>query len=402
VNEQTNTASWEERLGDRLNALAESEAPAVTVTVDKVIVSGRRQLRRRSRSFALTAALVGAVALTAGVLAVAGPGHNTGGATPATSPSGTPNAAADDPLSPSIAFGWLPTSLSGLYEVQQAASGPNYNGPVNPTTHLPAENGPGSSMVQAWSTGDDILTATATEPGSGMPPGATKLAAGDVQGHQAWWVSGTPGSSKAATIGNLVLEWQYAPNAWASVSYHGQTDAAAGTMVLKVANNLKIGPLDPVALPFSLSRIPAGMHVDSTLVNLSQLHGAKLGTASLRICVTSPCTPDGGGLVVLQQEASWVGNSYLGVYDAPMPSTQEPNGQLTQGTPTTIDGHAAEVWTNSKGATVTFAYAGASVTISAADTEYRDLGGLNGFLAFCRTLSWYGASPSHWTTDVIR
>jgi hypothetical protein len=402
VNEQTNTASWEERLGDRLNALAESEAPTVTVTVDKVIVSGRRQLRRRSRSFALTAALVGVVALAVGAFAVAGPGHGTGGATPATSHSGTPNGAANDPLSPSIAFGWLPSSLNGLYEVQESASGPNYNVPANPTTHVQPENGPGASMVQAWSSGDDILTALAAEPGSGMPTGATKIAAGDVQGHQAWWVSGAPGSAKAATIGNLVLEWQYEPNAWVSVSYHGQTDAAAGTMVLKVANGLKIGPLDPVALPFSLSAIPAGMHVDSTLVNLSKLHGAQLGTASMRICVTSPCSPDGGGLVIVQQAAAWSGNSMLAVYDAPLPSTEEPNGQLTQGTPTTIDGHAAEVWTNSKGATVTFVYAGASVTISVADTEYRDLGGLSGLLAFCRTLSWYGASPSHWTTDVIR
>jgi hypothetical protein len=402
VTEQTDTASWEERLGDRLNALAESEAPGATVTVDDVIVSGRRHLRRRSRTFALTAALVGAIALAAGLLAVAGPGRNSGGAVPSTSHSATPNPAATDPLSPSVAFGWLPTSLNGLYEVQEAASGPNYNVPANSTTNVAAGNGPGVSMVQAWSTGDDILTATVSEPGSGMPPGDTEIAAGDVQGHQAWWITGAPGSTKAASAGNLVLEWKYETNAWASVSYHGQTDAAGGAMVLKVADNLKIGPLYPVALPFSLSRIPAGMHVDSTLVNLSQPHGAKLGTASLRICVTSPCSPDSGGLSVVQQEASWAGNSTLIIYDAPLPSVEEPDGQLSQGTAVTVDGHSAEVWTNSKGATVTFVYDGASVTISAADTEYRDLGGLSGFLAFCRSLSWYGASPSHWTTDVIR
>jgi hypothetical protein len=402
VNEQTNTASWEERLGDRLNALAESEAPAATVTVDKVIGSGRRQLRRRTRTFALSAALVSAIALAFGVFAVAGPGHHAGGATPSTSHSGTPNGAATDPLSPSIAFGWLPTSLSGLYEVQKSVSGPDYNQPVNPTTHVPADNGPGVSTVQVSSTGNDSLTASASEPGSGMDPGATKIAAGDVQGHQAWWTSGAPGSAKAATLKNLVLQWQYEPNAWASVAYQGKTDVASGQMVLEVAKSLKIGPLDPAALPFSLSRIPAGMHVDAALVNLPQLHGAKLGTASLRLCVSNPCSPDTGGLVIVQQAASWVGESMLAVFDAPLPSTEEPDGQLTQGTPTTIDGHAAEVWTNSKGATVTFLYDGTSVTISVADTEYQSLGGVNGFVAFCRTLSWYGGSPTHWTTDVIR
>jgi hypothetical protein len=402
VTEQTNTASWPERLGDRLNALAESEAPGATVTVDSVIASGRRRLRRRAHALALAAALVGVIALAAGVLAIAGPGHDSGGAVPATSHSGTPNPAPTDPLSPSIAFGWLPTSLNGLYEAEKSASGPNYNEPVSPTTDAPADNGPGLSTLRVWSTGVDFLTASATEPGSGMASGNGKIAAGDVQGHQAWWTSGAPSSAKAAPVGNLVVQWQYEPNAWASVSYHGQSDAAAGAMVLKVADSLKIGPLHPVALPFSLSTIPAGMHVDATLVNLSQPHGAKQGTASLRICAASPCSPDTGGLVIVQQGASFSGNSMLAVFDAPLPDVQEPDGQLSQGTAVNVNGHSAEVWTNSKGATLTFVYEGASVTISAADTEYKDLGGLNGFLAFCRSLSWYGASPSHWTTDVLR
>jgi hypothetical protein len=402
VNQET-TASWEERLGDRLNALAESDAPAVTVTVHEVIASGRSHLRRRTRTFALSAALVSAVALAATLLAVAGPGH--GSAPSGVTHSGTPSGSVTNPLSPSIAFGWLPSSLNGEYDVEGAATGPNYNEPVDPTTHSAPLNGPGVSAVVA-SAGVDgpHLTAYAGDPGSGMYTGGTKTPAGDVQGHQAWWTSVAPGQSPALPARTLELQWQYEPNAWASIVYVGQVDTAARTMVLKVANNLKIGRPTPLALPFSLPKLPADMHVDSALVNLPQPHGAQVGAASLRLCVESPCSPDTGGLVIAQQQnsSSFMPDSILAAFDAPLPDLQLPNGQITQSTPTTVDGQGAQVWTNTKGATVTFDYPGASVTISAADAEYHSLGGLSGFLAFCRSLSWYGSTLSHWTTNVIR
>ena len=404
MNQQT-TASWEERLGDRLNALAESEAPSVTVTVENVIVSGRSRMRRRTRTFALSAALVTAVALAAGVLAVAGPGHGTGGPT---GPAATATASSAGPLAPSIAFGWLPTSLNGEYDTQGTMTGPDYNEPADPTTHDAPQNGPGVSMVEAsagtpGSEGSGAtLTAYASNPGSGMYSGSTKTPAGVVQGHQAWWTSLTPGLGIVPPENTLELQWQYEPDAWASIMYVGQTDTAARKMVLQVANGLKIGPTHALALPFSLPKLPAGLHVDSALVNLPQPHGAQIGAASLRLCVASPCNPASGGLVIAQQAATFTPDSILASFDAPLPSMQLPNGQLTQGTPTTVDGQAAEVWTNSKGATVTFLYSGSSVTISVADAEYRALGGLNGFLAFCRSLSWYGSTLSHWTTNVIR
>ena len=395
------TAFLEERLGDRLNHLAQSDSPAATVTVADVIDSGRRRLRRRTRTFALSASLVTATALVVGVLAVAGPGR-TGG-TPVTGSSGTGASIGADPLAPTVAFGLLPASFDGAYVIQQNTTGPNYSESVDPATGFPPMNGPGASMVEVWGTGDATLTATVSAAGSGADPQATKIPAGTVQGHQAWWVSGAPGSSKAASTRTLLLEWQYQPNAWASVSNQGQTTVAAGKTVLQVANGLVIGPTHPTALPFSLPGLTAGLHVDAAQVNLEQLHDAKVGTASLRLCVASPCSPDSGGLTVVQQASSWVGNSYLGVLDAPLPDTNVGGtGTVDQGTSVNVNGHAAQLWTNSKGATITFAYSGSNVTISAADAEYEALGGLNGFLAFCRSLTWYGANLAHWTTDVIR
>jgi hypothetical protein len=33
--------------------------------------------------------------------------------------------------------------------------------------------------------------------------------------------------------------------------------------------------------------------------------------------------------------------------------------------------------------------------------EYQSLGGRDGFLAFCRSLTWFGAAPAQWTTHVL-
>ena len=125
MNQQTDDLSWRQRLGDGLVALAEAEAPTRTVTVADVIEAGRLHIRRRRRrtAFALSAVLVAGTALSFGALALANRG---GGAPPA---DGDPTTAAtssigtgSDLAAPIVAFGWLPASFSGAYEVQQYAT----------------------------------------------------------------------------------------------------------------------------------------------------------------------------------------------------------------------------------------------------------------------------------------
>jgi hypothetical protein len=406
VNEQ-NTAVWEQRLGDGLNALAESAAPAATVTVADVIAAGRREIhRRRTRAaFTLSAVLVAGAALTFGALALA---HGGGASAPPAETSVTAVAspsigAGADPAAPTIAFGWLPASLNGEYEVSQNATGPNYTNGVNPHTNLPVFDGPGVSGVQVWAPGDVILTASVSGPGSGVAPDLTFTAAGTVDGHQAWWTTGAPGSRKASTSGNLYLLWQYEPDAWASVSYHGNTDDANGAMILKVANNLAIGPVNAYALPFRMTGLPSGMHADAVDIDLPHQQGAQVGAAALRLCVTSPCT--GGGLVITQGSTTWDNNSTLTVDDAPQinPFTGDPMPEVSLPSPksVTVDGHTAKLWTNAGGATLTFTYGDSRVLISAAGAEYTALGGESGFLTFCDSLTWFGPNPAQWTTSVI-
>ena len=412
MSEQIQSSRWEQRLGDGLTALAEVEAPAASVTVADVIEAGRRQSRRRrSRTaFALSAVLIAAAALSFGALAMADHGGSNAPADDLPGPVASSSiGAGSDPAAPIIAFGWLPASLNGEYEVQQYSTGPNYNSGINRTTGLPLSDGPGGSSVQVWAPGDVILTASVYGPGSGTDPGIKfTFPAGAVDGHKAWWTSGAPGSKTAASAGNLVLMWQYEPSAWATIYYHGNTGAASGTMLLKVANSLVIGPTNPTALPFRLTGLPAGIHADAVDIDLPRQHGAQVGAAALRLCVASPCADSGGGLVVSQESMTWQNNSTFAVDDAPQTYSIPNNTPVKQAsikqnpsTPVTIDGHAAKLWTSPSGATLTFTYDGAKVTIAAAGAEYRVLGGESGFLAFSRSLTFLGSNPADWTTDVI-
>ena len=412
MNEQ-NAAVWERRVAESLEALAESEVPTATVTVEDIVAAGRRaRLRHRSRrAFALTAALVAATALTLGALAVARNGDDP--APPAgQSPSPGSSASAgtgSDPAVADLSFGWLPTSLDGTNEIEQFAPGTDFKASVNSHTYLPPDDGPGGSFLQAWGSGAVSLTAGIEAPGSGIGSDLTLSPAGTVEGHEAWWADGTPGSTQATSGGALMLYWQYEPNAWATVTYHGTPDAAAGTMMLHVASALVIGPTKPYALPFHLQSLPAGMHAFSFNLNLPHLQGSQFGDGALILCVKSPCNAIGaaGGLLVSQQPTTWLGGETVDINDAPMlmPGTNTPIQEGSTTTPShksvTVDGHAATLWTNATGATLTFTYDGTSVVVSAADAEYAALGGETGFLDFCRSLTWLGPNPAHWTTNVI-
>ena len=417
MNEQ-NTASWERRLGNGLDALAESEAPVATVTVEDIVASGRRARRRRRNrtTFALSAALVTVMALTFGALAMA---RHGGALAPPTGDGPSPGSSASvgmgsDPAQANLAFGWLPASMDGTNEIEQFAGGTNFKAGVSPHTYVLPADGPGGTFLQAWGPGADSLTVSAAGPGSGMPQGQTSSPAGTVDGHQAWWAGGAPGSQQATSGGTLTLYWRYEPNAWATVTYHGTPDTAAGTMLLHIANTLVIGPTKPYALPFHLASAPAGMHVFSFNLNLPSRQNSQFGDGALILCLKSPCDSSGlvesaasGGLLVSQQPTTWQGGEPVDVNDAPMlmPGTDTPIQVPGAATPShesvTVDGHSATLWTEPNGATLTFTYDGTSALVSAADAEYRALGGEAGFLSFCRSLTWYGPNPAHWTTDVI-
>lgn len=408
MNEQSATF-LERRLGDTLDAMVAREVPTA-LTVPDLIESGRRRVRRRRArtTLELSATLVAALALVIGV--VAGTGHQ--GSTPMPEPTPgpvngavTPSATATigtrtDPAAPIVAFGWLPPDRNGEYEVGQTAKGLNFNVGTDPSTGQPPLTAPGDSQLQVSGPGRQLLSVFLQGPGAEIMPGTTLTPAGDVQGHQAFWGTGSPGSADAVRHTKLMLAWQYEPSAWAYIFLeNADTGVANGQMMLQVARNLEIGPTNPAALPFHLAALPAGMLADDVEIDLPQQHAPQAGYAALRLCAVSACPMSGGGLLISQSSTTWTGNPTLVVNGAPqlMPGLPDPAG----GVPVTVGGHEATLWTNATGATLRFTYGTAEVIIQAADDEYRALGGLDGFLAFCASPTWLGADPAHWTTHVI-
>jgi hypothetical protein len=402
VNEQ-DIALWERRLGDGLNALADDEAPSLSVTVADVIAGARGVRRRRSRTvFALCAVLVAATALTFGAVAAVGRG---GSATPIpaapadTDPGITaaPTASLGSGTDPAtgITFGWLPTTTIGAYDVSRQLTGPDNGYPLIAGSKVDAPNGVGYSTVVAWSP-TMILTATAFLPGAKLDSGTTFYPAGTVLGHQARWAVYCSKCS-VGEGGNLNLVWQYAPNAWAVIGYSGGTSIATRAMVLKVAANLKIDQNIAYSMPFHIAKLPTGLHLNQVFVALPQAQNPHAGYAQLLLCATSPCADilTGGGLLVSQQSMTWKSTFPTGLNVADAPSADQASE------PITINGHSAFLSLDAKGAAVSFTYDGTFVTVSAADTEYQAIGGQSGLIAFASSLTWYGADPAHWTTDVI-
>ena len=394
MNEQ-NTDLAEQRLSDRLDALAESEPPAPAVTVETVIAAGRRAVRRRRArgALGLTASLAAAAALAFGVVAAAG-GHGTAAPAAGRASASATAGPVTEANSPTLVFGWLPPQFDGQYQTSWYATGSNYNKPVDPTTNLPPSDGPGGYGVGISGTGNQSLTVSLTGPGSGTPPVKFTDSAGTVHGHQAWWATGAPGSTKAESAKRLYLMWQYAPDAWADMYYNGDADAAAGTMLLKVADHLVIGGPSPITLPFRFTALPGGLHADGIDTTVQKLTGSQHGSAAVRLCVQSPCVAGNGTLVVSQVSPSFPYPIFEN-YDAPLPNPG------TAYTNVNVDGHTAQLRTNAVGATLTFSYDGTDVRIGVSGAEYEAVGGKSGFLAFCRSIDWLGGNPADWTSHYL-
>ncbi|MBR7836863.1 hypothetical protein KDL01_26530 [Actinospica durhamensis] len=395
----------EQRLEAALEALAAQDAPPAAVSVSGLIETGRAARRRRGRvAITLSTALAVCAALGVGVAAENGGEHG-----PGQTGSGTPSPTASvgaDPAAPIIAFGWLPAGSDGEYEVDQSATGPDYLKPVDLKTGWIPLDGPGTSEVQVWGPGAQILTAGVQGAGSGASPGHGAASAGLVQGHPAWWAGGAPGSASAARNESLDLQWQYAPGAWATVMLNNaKTDSANGLMMLRVAQSLVIGPADRNPLPFRIPALPAGLHVDSVSIDLRQRTGARVGAAALRLCLTSPCAANDetGGLVISQSSTLWTANSSLAVDGAP---DVLPNGNVDiaadgSETPVTVDGRAGRLYVQGTGATLLITDGTTRILVQAAGAEYRAVGGRTGLLAFAASIAWLGTDPAHWTTQVI-
>jgi hypothetical protein len=229
-------------------AAAVTEEPPSRVDVEFARGRARRKLRWRRVSLAgASAAAVAAVV----VAAVAVPGSH--GAAPGRGRAPEAHAQVIAPrqfslVSPYAAFGWLPP-------------GESLDGGTLAPSNVYLTAGPGSSWaLTVYTAGFCNLTSAqvlhrlaqnerpqlvCSDSNSGAVYPVTGVAAGQVDGHTAFWT---------AKHGHLV--WQYAPHAWASLAppMHALTRT-----VIRVASDISYGATgSPVEYPAQLFNVPAG------------------------------------------------------------------------------------------------------------------------------------------------
>lgn len=119
---------------------------------------------------------------------------------------------------------------------------------------------------QSLSAGCGVPVGYKGTPGIPLGEGAQNqcyAAAPDVDGHKAFW--NVAPDAAPSTMGYVELAWEYAPEAWAYVDANIAKDTSSDIVgtVYKVAESVRIGPPEPVPLPFHLPSVLKGMKVET-------------------------------------------------------------------------------------------------------------------------------------------
>lgn len=342
----------EERLAGNLVALADYRTPPTSVAVEAVIGAGRRRVQRRRGGTALgTAAVVAIAGLGAWGATVATRGHSDAALAEESAGFGS------DPMTPQLAFGWLPGPATGGFGWSED--------PTRGST-IDVENGTVN------------LSVTLEHPGA-PEPGGPYTDGGTVNGHRAVWASGVAIEP--------VLAWHYKPDAWAYVLAEGANSADTH----KIAETLRIGPQVPIPLPMHVAALPHGFTVGG---GSATGHTATKGDTGggFTLCTQGNCswnnltvTANIGFGLKLPGEASTV------VAGASAPASGKP-----------VSGGFAPFSPPRGGPVIeSFSIDGLQVRAEAFGTAVQAIGGESGLTAFIKSITWYGADPATWTTNVI-
>jgi hypothetical protein len=235
-----------------------------------IIARGRRQRVARRAVLGTGLAAVATIAAVATVAATSPTGHAPRGQD---SPGAVPNpilvaantstAAAPtrfDPLVRTLHVGWLPGGLK-----DQQAEVTTWSQSYGAKDEAYVNGGRDIGLVV------DVLAkgrpvGDFSNGALGLPLDAVPHATEPINGRPAECLSdpSVPGSCAA-------LRWQYAPGAWARVSYAGsagQSAAAAAAVARKVAESVSLTSGEPVRMPFTISGKIGSMHPARTLVDI--------------------------------------------------------------------------------------------------------------------------------------
>ncbi len=266
--------------------------PSSPPTPDAAAIIARGRRRRTARRASFAGGLAAAAAIAVGVATVA-PGTDTlptppsagglqdiGGGVPdpvlvaanrslasaAPSPGGPAVAPTRfDPLMRTLHVGWIPPGIvdqqadTGIWGQSYGGRDRTYTNGGEPP-HLDA-----GLAVTVLAKGRPVTELP--EHGLGLPPvGVTLRPTEPVHGRPAECLGdpAVPGSCSG-------IRWQYAPGAWAQVSYSGsagRTPAQATVVARRVAESVSLSAAEPVRLPFRLEGRLATLRTGATSVSL--------------------------------------------------------------------------------------------------------------------------------------
>lgn len=235
--------------------------PPLTHTADDIVAAGRRAERRRRAGLASAGAAGLVVVAVAGAFALPAltgrnaTGPDTGGAVPAAAPE---PAAFDftfkgydvgkfhvkDPIVVSTAYQMSSIYLDGRFTNDQSVSGA-----VSTSTLAHNRSRP---RLNAF--------LTVYRPGAFDPKGIEKGTELTVAGRRAVQATTQVYSEPPAVPGgDKLLAWEYADNAWATVtSQSNDADAPSFADLATLVPGLKQSPARPATLPFTVGHVPDG------------------------------------------------------------------------------------------------------------------------------------------------
>lgn len=357
-----------------LETLLAAPEPASSVDLAVVRRDGRRIRRRRAAASSLTAS----AATVLVVAAVAGGLTLTGTAAPVRAAAGSGPAPAaltgSDPVVVAAEFGWLPAGAK-VVDRGWSAGDSTMAASLVPATTYSAD----ASMV-------DLTVHTGGEPPLGFLPGgvpAVRIPAAAVDGDPAYWLV-QPRPGPATKDQDVILRWRYAPAGWAELEVNGLSSSADFTaLVYRIAEGVTFGHSDPVAMPFHVSGLPAGLKVQTGESDIApaEYGGSSPYTWAAGIGSVGDSAPSAGGWQITTQP-------YLPV--AP--------GGPDAGSATTVDGHRAQA---TKSGLVVFDVDGMTVSITASGPPLAAIDSIGGFVALYHRLTLLGADQADWTTHVL-
>jgi hypothetical protein len=256
-------------LRDRLDELAASYRPRPDA-IAAARVAGRRFLRWRRAAAAVGSAV--AIAAVAAVAAGGLPGlgspagaRSLPGQRPA-APAGRP-VSGTDPSQRVASYGWLPAGFSTDIYASDPQEQPFFTVTAGQKTGL-------GNLILATYDGMPPIPDLPYAPRQTRATPGRRTPAPPVDGRPAYWTT-VPGTAPWWSKEVFELQWEYAPGRWADLSGYKLQAASAAALsreAVRIAASAHFGRPTPVAVPFAVADIPAGLTVYQVQLNTGPPH----------------------------------------------------------------------------------------------------------------------------------